>query len=1544
MASEGASGEQPPPPVQQALTAAVLGSVDTKCDFNMDNLSKPELLTLLSIMEGELEARDLVIEALRAQRKEVFLQERYSCYSLTDPFLALQRDFECGVPRGDKERRPLGSSPMSVLEAVMAHCRKMQERMSAQLAAAESRQKRLEMEKLQLQSLEQEHRKLTAQLKDEREKNKHIVMMLVRECKQLATRVVEESQRFDELQARLDEEGRASGRLREELSAERQRGQQMEAEMEKQLSELDTEREQLRARLGREEVEGQNLRQQVEQLRTERGGTKDSAQRAAPACTPPKSSVSVATDPVSSRTASCQTDQTLPEADGPKKTPLTVAAKPYAGLSLPKTTARGIVHSSSGGLAQGENGSEAQAAPHGLPSGVSPRVQAARYKFQEQDQNGTASQSPPARDPSPTNRDNFAAKQQARHTVTQVLSRFTSPPAGGGGALRPSLPHSASEGGSFPSRLSHPIGLKSPTVARIDRGNPPPIPPKKPGLSQTPSPPHPPIKVVGDSGRSHGVGLKSATPQLPPKPTLDLVPALTASQVGAYTLRRSPGPDQFAECPPVVTPTIPSIKTLPSSLSISAPSNCSPRVPTDSPLATASGWCPSVVPPLGSGGPVALDGGRPLLLLQAASQGNVTLLSMLLHQPHPTTPDHAHHTTATDNQPNRHPPQDLHNLTAALFAAAHHGHSECVKLLLSSGSPADVSDQNRFTPLHFAASHGHSGCVEALLAAGAIVDATAEAGQTALFLASGAGRKHCVHILLSAGADRSHMAMDGCTCLHAAVRSGHVDMLRLLLCHPGPGDPAATFHPDGAPALPAALLNHANADGWTAAHMAAALGLKECLEVLCSHREQDIERRDKCNRTIHDVATDDCKDLLENLNQYRVLVRLQYSDGDRTNSPPFFMDDEDDDDDDENDDDDVEKRAGELQSVLCRLSVERSMRWSELSAAIGQAFASHLHILCGEDAQRPPLGLTAASISSILIGGSEWQPGQELPVSPWDLVRKPLCQVITVRLKGLSELCLDELALESLFPLPVLLNYVRLVEQYGSVIFHGLEDSCQDYIAALLARCIKSKQEAGGQACEVVKVEVQHTLTKEQLLDTLVSCGFLVPSSACDHGGCVVLLLQGLEKAASLSALLGDLCHSLDNRTSAAPLLLNAGPHQFCQRSFLIGSLSKPRLQGSELRLQQHFRWLRLRWDQEPLHGLLARRLRRKLLHQTGSAAWSGDGVMERVVLWVAQVWQQLNACLAHLGTHEALMGPRHFLACPVRGNDAHAVVRWLSRLWSSVVVPRVEAAIVARVTARRSSSSSSSLPSNVVLSDGQQAVLKAALSILVNKAVLRGCPLPRHQVAFRGGAIPLTAIGSLKGSGGRKCRDKLRRCNTSPRKKGSSASSWTGGSFRHGSVSSTDVSCTANGKFNRQASGLSLFSDDETDLIQELQSLCSSKSEPDIRQMWASKDDDVHLFASRSPTGAPPSTTEQEVAVDQSVQPSLPAQAIQAVHSSQRRTRSQLPVPSRGQQQQPPRVATGNHHQINTNGSRSSSSSSSSNVIKQSQEHIWLVQQHNHK
>lgn len=74
----------------------------------------------------------------------------------------------------------------------------------------------------------------------------------------------------------------------------------------------------------------------------------------------------------------------------------------------------------------------------------------------------------------------------------------------------------------------------------------------------------------------------------------------------------------------------------------------------------------------------------------------------------------------------------------------------------------------------------------------------------------------------------------------------------------------------------------------------------------------------------------------------------------------------------------------------------------------------------------------------------------------------------------------------------------------------------------------------------------------------------------------------------------------------------------------------------------------------------------------------------------------------------------------------------WLARLWNAVVVPRVEAAVISRVMSRRSSLPSPSpsqppSPSNCGLSAGQQAMVKAALSILFNKAVMPGCPLPRH-------------------------------------------------------------------------------------------------------------------------------------------------------------------------------------------------------------------------
>lgn len=53
------------PGVAVCIEMGVLPSVFQVFRMNLEKLSKPELLTLFSILEGELEARDLVIEALK---------------------------------------------------------------------------------------------------------------------------------------------------------------------------------------------------------------------------------------------------------------------------------------------------------------------------------------------------------------------------------------------------------------------------------------------------------------------------------------------------------------------------------------------------------------------------------------------------------------------------------------------------------------------------------------------------------------------------------------------------------------------------------------------------------------------------------------------------------------------------------------------------------------------------------------------------------------------------------------------------------------------------------------------------------------------------------------------------------------------------------------------------------------------------------------------------------------------------------------------------------------------------------------------------------------------------------------------------------------------------------------------------------------------------------------------------------------------------------------------------------------------------------------
>ncbi|XP_068258364.1 LOW QUALITY PROTEIN: cortactin-binding protein 2 [Nyctibius grandis] len=1553
MATEGASGEPGSEGREDSAATAA------KREFDVDNLSKPELRMLLSIMEGELEARDLVIEALRARRKEVFIQERYGRFNLSDPFLALQRDFEAGA--GDKEKKPICMNPLSILEAVMAHCRKMQERMSAQLAAAENRQKKLEVEKSQLQSLELEHKKLSARLEEERGKNKHVVLMLVKECKQLSGRIVEEAQKLEEVMSKFEEEKKKGTELEESLAAEKQRSTQMEAQMEKQLSEFDTEREQLRAKLHREEAQTSDLREErdkmikmIEQLKKENESkAKLSLKNKDKNKDRSLVSVSVETEEPSSRTVACQTDTVVMDSstENVKKLPLTASVKPSTGNPLVSGNTKMNVcanaafvkpvvdrQSSSSELVPPatpvftqnqnrieENGPSTGSSPdlpsstspfsnstslctpaaptaaaqnssltssmHSLHSpsanttghpGLNPRIQAARFRFQananDQDQNGNTTQSPPSRDVSPTSRDSLVAKQVARNTVTQVLSRFTSPQSGTPSRLGTS--HSM-EVGTYP-----PVGrtsLKTPSVSRIDRGNPPPIPPKKPGLSQAPSPPHPQLKVLMDSSRSPNTSAKTdsktatsplssspqgirvineeiiskSSPQLPPKPVIDLsvapagcaIPAIASSQVGAWP-SHFPGLNQTAcsENSFVIPTTI----ACSSSINPVSASSCRP-CDSDSLLVTASGWSSSLTSLLTSGGPVPL-GGRPTLLHQAAAQGNVTLLSMLLNE---------------EGLDINYSCEDGYS---ALYSAATNGHTDCVRLLLTAEAQVDAADKNGFTPLCSAVAQGHVKCAELLIMYQADINHAAERGQTPLYLACKNGNNDCIKLLLEGGADRTVKTSDGWSPIHAAVDSGNVDSLKLLMYYgePNNGNALTDAEPNSdnfdlekrednyssrvKPVISADLINHADKEGWTAAHIAASKGFKNCLEILCSHGGLEAERKDKCNRTLHDVATDDCKHLLENLNALNVPVRISVSGIEPAHCGIEEFDTE---------------------NTICALNIRKQTSWDDFSKAVSQAVTNHFQAIASDgwrsledlsfnSAAESNIGLSASSILSVKLGNISWSTGQIFSQLPWDFLKKNRAEHITVFLFGPQEGCLNSVTYASMIHLQTLQNYLRLVEQYRNVIFHGPEGSLQDYIAYQIAACMKQKQVAAGSTCEIVKVEVDAGFSKEQLAELFINSACLVPVKQPPVGKTIIVILENLERA-SLSELLGDFLAPLENRSSENPCTIQrangvSGAFYFHENCFVLGTIAKCHLHGSDLLVQQHFRWVQLRWDGEPMHGLLQRFLRRKVINKfRGKVPPPCDPVC-KIIDWILAVWHQLNSCLSRLGAPEALMGPKHFFSCPVVPGHGQATVKWMSKLWNTVIAPRVQEAILSRASVKRPS-----VPGQAVAkknpSQGQQAVVKAALSILLNKAVLHGCPLPRTEfdnyiADFKGGNFPLSMVSSYKNCSKKRGENaSWRKVSTSPRKKSGhlSSQSWNKQETdTEGIKSKTTLqsNCKKRASLATKSSEkdqlrtlnleqrLSLGSDDEVDLVQELQSMCSSKSEPDISKITDSKDE----------------------------------------------------------------------------------------------------------
>ncbi|XP_073707839.1 CTTNBP2 N-terminal-like protein [Garra rufa] len=474
----------------------------TESRLNVEALSKRDVLLLFSVLEGELEARDFVIQALKSQCRDSYMLERYGKYNLSDPFLALQRDGEVlqssGQTKGDggssSQRREgvcgatARSDPLAVLKLVVGHCRRMQEKMLKQLAAAENRHRRviadleeekrkhaedtaegddvtyilekererllqqLEFEKAKTSRMERDNKRLHNQLEDQRVQHKQLMTALSRECKRSGTRAHEESQRANELSHRLDRERATNQALRVELEEEKKRAMQMEARREELLAEFDTEREQLGLRLRKEEARCRALQGELEKLRSEMNYSEE------------KSNMNGHHIPV-------EEDKNVE-----KQGMLTNGSSTTDQAHSPTNT---------------NQSSDMPSVQAAYQAGINQRFHAARHKFQGTFDLDSQSNSSPPNGPcdlSPSHPDSVTSKQAARCTATQALNRFSTPQS----PSKPTSPNSSPFGTDYRA-LAHSGMLsptiRSPTIPRVDRGNPPPIPPKKPGLADTPPSP-----------------------------------------------------------------------------------------------------------------------------------------------------------------------------------------------------------------------------------------------------------------------------------------------------------------------------------------------------------------------------------------------------------------------------------------------------------------------------------------------------------------------------------------------------------------------------------------------------------------------------------------------------------------------------------------------------------------------------------------------------------------------------------------------------------------------------------------------------------------------------------------------------------------------------------------------------------------------------------------------------------------------------------------------------------------------------------------------
>ncbi|XP_013417462.1 cortactin-binding protein 2 isoform X1 [Lingula anatina] len=1337
------------------------------------DLNKNDMLRLLSYLEGELQARDVVIATMKAEKaRQVLYQAKYGRVGLADPFYALQRDSDDMKDNAFDEQavKALYDNQLAQLENLISTQRNAQIKMREQLVFVEKKyhkvlseledEKRkhaqdtaqgddvtymlekererlrneIEFEKNQSKKAKKELDKVNAALEQEvamSQKHKQVALMLIKERKDLVEKFLLEKQKFNFVQKSFQDGRNKVKIMAEGLEQESKKSLKMEAELEKKLHEFDMEREQLKAKLTREENKNKDLHAEIERLRQQVESIK----------------LNVGDQPLSPREST--SPQTIEIKSSVAQKPLPAEKSPHLVATTPVKVQKvvGKVPSASDNsiASSGKNHlTGGQQLPPKATSNADPVVK--KTIMQLANSNADGANTVPKNEIKNSGGNSASAGNRvnlnsANATTGGNTAVFTTPSGG---------------------KISLSVGQRK--VSPLGRGAPPPIPPNKPVLTPAGG-----KKEVGNKGavspRSSGIGSVSdsstsggTSPEI--KPTKPAPP----SKFGVILMNNR---DRTAADRSSSSPESPNANLRPITISnVSSASNAatSSSSNTTVPVKRATQQLPSdpnrpmsssdnnldflgqemadlqellVSMATGESGPSSLEDqslASPSLSSTTSSTNSSNAMSstssftssVLASQDGPSAQVLQLSYQGNSSELQKVLTENGLDLTAevdgknALHLAVECGHFECLKLLLEHGANPNTSGKtDGLTPLHAAAKLGQYGCLKLLLDHHAKINCLDHQGWTPLVWSAYSGHTDICKLLLDSGARLDIKTSEGWTCAHAATQAGHTECIELLLTYRQGSQFRSSPKPTSQSAPLAELydiVNVADVEGRTIAHMAAIKETKDCLTVMTTHCDLDLDCRDKNGRTVYDVASKACKELLESLGPKNdkmctVCIDIERNPNHIHNEP--------------------------LHYTVGVIKVMADTSWPTLEEKLGDVLSHHFKTLATglktkkttrleHDSPSPDSGpytlaLSMDSVKSYSIGQHSWSPGTPSTKSPFEILCNNETKKISIELFGCEDGCQDALSYETLIPATTLQNYLRLIEQYKNVVFYGPVGSSKTYLARTLAYCIQVRERNCGHSTEISFLAFTPAMKKADLYHFLMTTGGLLPAeTAPPSKKSPILILDDLSKI-NISDIFGDLLPALEQRgpKNSVGLKLDnkpLGSFYLTENCYIIGTMDRTRCASLDLTVQQRFRWVNCRIDTEPVRGLLSRQLYRRLISKYGGRLPPSDDPVYRAVEWVICVWQRLNDGLGKLGLPELVFGPSHFLVCPIEVNQPKNILRWLSLLWNHTIAPAVSEAVV------RGSGAAD------VTSEGQQKVVNTALYVLMQRSVVTGCPLSGQE------------------------------------------------------------------------------------------------------------------------------------------------------------------------------------------------------------------------